>query len=86
MLPGATIDVTGSACPAQALIRAIGQGKPGVRVIYARDWLLADRRAATAARSLFEQGQVHLVQQRIRMGRNDKFAYIAIKRSPLPTA
>ncbi|KIC17751.1 hypothetical protein [Leisingera sp. ANG-DT] len=85
MLPGATIDVTGSACPAQALIRAIGQGKPGVRVIYARDWFLADRRAATAARALFEQGQVHLVQERIRTGRNNKFAYIAIKRTPLPT-
>jgi len=86
MLPGATIDLTGSACPAQALIRAIGQGKSGVSVIYARDWFLGVSRAATAARARFEQGQVHLVQERIRTGRNDKFAYIAIKRTPLPTA
>lgn len=85
MLRGATINVTGSACPGQALTQAIYQGRPGLRVIYARDWFLANSRAATAARALFEQGRVHLVQERIRTGRNDKFAYIAIKRTPLPT-
>ena len=80
------VDVSTCAQPVEALLRAVSRSAPGVHVIYARDWFLADVMLANAARALFEKGQVDLVQRRIKIGRNDKFAYFAIKRKePIPS-
>lgn len=81
---GETVDITSSTSPAQALAKVIDRAAPGVKVIYARTWFLTDVALATMARALYNQGRVDLVQQRIRTGRNDKFAYIAIKRNSPP--
>ena len=80
------VDVSTCAQPVEALLQAVSRAAPGVQVIYARDWFLADAMLANTARALFEDGQVDLVQRRIKVGRNDKFAYIAIKRKEtMPT-
>lgn len=80
------VDITTSAEPTQALLRAVKRAAPGAHVIYARGWFLTDATLACAARDLFYQGRVDLVQQRVRAGRSGKFAYIAIKRRPPPAA
>ncbi len=79
-----TIDISDSASPAQALVEAIERAAPGVKVVYARGWFLTNVMLANTARTLFEEGQVDLVQQRIRNGRSGKFAYLAIKRKATP--
>lgn len=84
--PRETIDITTSARPAQALVTTTNGCAPGVSVIYARDWFLKDEALATAARALFDQGRIDLVQRRIRTGWSNKFACIAIKRKSLSTA
>lgn len=79
------IDISASAQPAEALIKAVEQARPGVKIIYARGWFLTDMTLASAARALFEERRVDLVQQRIRKGRSGKFAYLAIKRRATPS-
>ncbi len=75
------VDVSSHDQPGQALERAVELGRPGQKVIYARDWRLFNRSLASAAWALYEGGLVDLVQRRVPSARYTKFEYIAIKRS-----